>query len=68
MMKAPDELMKQSHGLLESLIAQNNKLIEQNNQLIKINYEQSAQINALLDQLTDDENQSIQPPKSLDDM
>lgn len=67
MMKVPDESMKQSHGLLESLVDQNNKLIEQNNQLIKINYEQSAQINALLDRLTDDEDQSPKMYKSLDD-
>lgn len=67
-MKVPDESMKQSQSLLESLVDQNNKLIEQNNQLIKINYEQSAQINALLDQLTNDEDQSPKMYKSLDDM
>lgn len=66
-MKVPDELMKQSHGLLESLIAQNNKLIEQNNKLIKINYEQSAQLNALLDQLVDEESDSDSKYKHLDD-
>lgn len=65
MMKAQDESQKHSQSLLETLVAQNNKLIEQNSELIKINYEQSAQINALLDQLVEeDSNITV---KDLDD-
>lgn len=68
MMKAQDESQKHSQSLLETLVAQNNKLIEQNSELIKINYEQSAQINALLDQLADEESSSSSGGKDLDDI
>ena len=44
-----------SNDLLIQLIEQNNQLIKQNNQLIQINYEQNAQINELLIQLTEDD-------------
>ncbi|WP_235985945.1 hypothetical protein [Acinetobacter baretiae] len=67
-MKAQDELQKHSQSLLESLLNQNNKLIEQNNELIKINYEQSAQIGALLDQMGDEESDSGSKHKDLDEM
>lgn len=42
-------------------------LIEQNNQLIKINYEQNAQINELLIQLSEDDPEPKTVHKNLDD-
>lgn len=68
MMKAQDESQKHSQSLLETLVDQNNKLIEQNSELIKINYEQSAQINALLDQLVDEGPSGGSRHKDLDEL
>lgn len=64
------ELQQKTRIFFKLILNQNNKLIEQNNQLIKINYEQSAQINELLDRLVDDgqESQQLSSTKSLDDI
>lgn len=67
-MKVQDESQKHSQSLLEILVAQNNQLIEQNSELIKINYEQSAQINMLLDQLVEDgQDSQVSQTMNLDD-